>query len=106
MNAGTVEITDYKAKRIELSADVRVPAVLLLSERYNSKWQVTVDGQPARLLRCDFILRGVSLPPGKHTVVFHFAPPLTALYVSLTAIGIGIVLLGVLAVGKKSEDGE
>ncbi len=106
MNAGTVEITDYKAKRIELSADVKVPAVLLLSERYNSKWQVTVDGQPARLLRCDFILRGVSLPPGKHTVVFHFAPPLTALYVSLTAIGIGILLVGWLAVGGKSEDGE
>ncbi|HEX3800409.1 MAG TPA: hypothetical protein VH413_17075 [Verrucomicrobiae bacterium] len=106
-NPGAVEINpNYRSKRIEVSADVKVPSVLLLSERYSPKWKVTVDGQPAQLLRCDFILRGVFLTPGKHTVVFHFAPSLTALYVSLTAIIIGIALTVLLIVSGSEDETE
>ncbi len=95
---GTVTINpDYRAKRIELSAEVQVPAVLLLSERYNPKWQVTVDGQPAPLLRCDYIMRGIHLTPGHHAIVLKFVTPLATLYVSLSAIVMGLALIAWLA---------
>jgi len=35
-------------------------------DRYNPKWQVWVDGKPDRLLRCNFIERGV-FPPARQT---------------------------------------
>jgi hypothetical protein len=101
--AGTVEINpNYRSKRIELSADVKTPSVLLLVERYNPKWQVEVDGQPARLLRCDFIMRGVYLTPGRHHIVMRFVTPLATLYVSLAAIALGLVICGYLAFTKWS----
>ncbi|HWF18890.1 MAG TPA: hypothetical protein VG754_06455 [Verrucomicrobiae bacterium] len=94
---GTVEINpNYKSKRIEMQADVKVPSVLLFSERYNPKWQVEVDGKPGPLLRCDFIERGVYLTPGKHDVVMRFAPPITTLWISLAAIAVGLGLWGFL----------
>jgi len=106
-NPGTVEINpNYKSKRIELAADVKVPSVLMLSERYNPQWQVDVDGQPAPLLRCDFILRGVYLKPGKHEVVFHYAAPAKTLYVSLAAVLLGLGLAGFLIFDKSAEEEE
>jgi uncharacterized membrane protein YfhO len=75
-----------------------------LNDKYDPNWQVQVDGKPAPLLRANFIMRGVYLAPGSHTVEFRFQPPVGALYVSLTAIGLGLVLLGFLAgAGRKSE---
>jgi hypothetical protein len=106
-DAGTVTISpNYRSKRIELTADVQVPAILLLSERYNPKWKVEVDGQPAPLLRCDYIMRGIQLTPGHHTILLHFESPTGTLYVSLAAIAIGIVLTAWFAVQENKPRNE
>ena len=57
---------------------------------------MSVDGKPAQLLRCNFIMRGVYLAPGPHTVEFRFLLPNKPLYVTLAAIVTGIFLLGIL----------
>jgi uncharacterized membrane protein YfhO len=106
-NCTPVEINpNYKPMRVELEADVKAPSVLMLADRFNPKWQVEVDGKPAKLLRCNFIMRGVHLEPGKHEVVFHFVTNLHALYVSLSAIGFALVLGCTLAfTGKRGGTG-
>lgn len=93
-NAGTVEFTSYAPTRLEFRADVKAPAVLLLNDRYDANWIVTVDGKPAPLLRCNYIMRGVELPTGQHTVEFRFHTPLRASYISLAVMGVGVLLLG------------
>jgi uncharacterized membrane protein YfhO len=104
-SAGTVRIKDnYQPKRVELEADAKTPSVLLLNDKYNPHWKVVVDGKPETLLRCNFIMRGVYLQPGQHTVVFSYAPPINGLYVSLAAIVLGFVLLGFLAVSGRGEE--
>ena len=82
-SSGTVAFVSYSPKDLVLKADAKQPAVLLLNDKYDPNWQVLVDGHPAPLLRCNFIMRGVSLTPGTHTVEFHFRPPYRGLYVSL-----------------------
>jgi len=64
---------------------------------------VLVDGKPAPLLRCNFIMRGVYLTPGAHTVEFTFSLPLGPLYVTLSAIGLGILLCGFLFFSTRSS---
>lgn len=97
--AGTVEFASYAPKQIVLKASVsNAPAVLLLNDHYDPNWMVTVDGQPAPLLRCNYVMRGVYLSPGAHTVEFSFRPSTKPLYVSLGAMGVGAVLLIVLVV--------
>jgi len=41
------------------------------------------------------------LPEGHHTVEFKYEPPLTSLYVSLSAIGAGILLSGYLVISHR-----
>jgi hypothetical protein len=100
-NAGTVEFTSYAPKKIRLKAKAETPAVLLLNDKYDPSWQVWVDGNRAPLLRCNFIMRGVYLPPGEHTVEFRFEPPIGSLYISCAAVLVGLLLLGYLAMSNR-----
>jgi hypothetical protein len=102
--AVTVEFSGYAPKHIVLKSVAPVPTVLLLNDRYDPDWNVQVDGKPETLLRCNYLMRGVYLTPGSHTIAFRFQPPIGPLYVSLAAIGLGVVLLGlVLIVGRRSD---
>jgi uncharacterized membrane protein YfhO len=71
--------------------------VLLLNDKFHPDWTVSVDGKPERLLRCNYVMRGVQVPPGEHVIEFRFAPPINTLYVSLAAVAVGLVLCGFLA---------
>jgi len=102
--AGRVEFEHYEPKIVRLKAQSEDPAVLLLNDRYHPDWKVFVDGKLETLLRCNFIMRGVHLTPGVHTVEFRFEPPVRALYVSLTAVLTGMVLCGALVFSNKRKN--
>ena len=72
----------------------KAPSVLLLNDRIAPGWTVSVDQMPAKLLRCNFIMRGVFLSPGEHVVEFKFQPPLWTLYVSLAGC-LALIILSV-----------
>jgi hypothetical protein len=95
---GTVKITNYQSKHVTLLADAKTPAVLLLNDRTGDWWKVWVDDKPAPLLRCNYIMQGVLVPTGRHTVDFRYQPPLTYLYVTVTALIIGVLLGGYVVV--------
>jgi hypothetical protein len=102
-DAGAVEITDYHPKDIKLRAAAKLPAVLLLNERFAPAWSVSVDQQPASLLRCNYIMRGVFLTPGEHTVEFRYHPSLTTLCFSLGGWALGALVAGFLACRPKCK---
>jgi hypothetical protein len=103
-NAGTVEFASYDPNHIVLKANANASSILLLNDRFDPNWKVTVDGKPTTLLRANFIMRGVQLAPGAHTVEYRFAPPVNLFYVSLSAIILGFALLGFLAVSNRREE--
>jgi len=103
-NSGSVEFKSYAPKHIVFSTQAAAPTVLLLNDKYDPNWRVSVDGQPAQLLRCNFLMRGVYLPAGPHTVEFQFSLPSKPLYVTLTAIGFGILLCGFLFLAERRRD--
>jgi len=91
---GTTEIIHYTPKKIELQTDAPGPSVLLLNDQFDPAWKATVDGQPAKVLRANFIMRGVELPAGKHSVVFKYEPRSITLAMSAiaTTLGVGLSL--------------
>jgi Bacterial membrane protein YfhO len=93
---GQVEFVRYAPKNIELKADAASGSVLLLNDKYDPAWHVWVDGKPAPLLRCNYIMRGVQVPAGQHVVRFRFQPSNTIFFVSLSAVILGLLLCGYL----------
>src|ERR1019366_1771650 len=102
-NSGTVEFKSYAPKHLVFAANAAAPSVLLLNDKYDPHWSVTVDGKPAELLRCNFLMRGVYLTRGQHTVEFQFKLSDSPMYVTLTAIAIGILLCGFLIVSNRHK---
>ncbi len=105
--AGTVEITSHAPKRVVLHAKAAGPSVLLLNDKYDPNWKVTVDGQPSKLLRCNYVMRGVQVPAGDHQVEFRFtASPigLFALSVSVLGLAVGAGLLLLLGFSGQPEE--
>jgi hypothetical protein len=95
-SAGSVIFTSFAPKEIRLEAVAPVPSVLLLNDHFDPDWKVYVDGEQATLLRCNFIMRGVVVPAGSHQIQFRFSPRFTPLYLSLSAIVVGLFLTGLL----------
>jgi hypothetical protein len=91
-NSGSVEFTSYTPKDIKFHTQAATPTVLLLNDEFDPHWRVFVDGKPAPLLRANFIMRGVYLPAGEHSVEFRFSLSVKPLFVTLSAI----VVFGIL----------
>ena len=89
-----VKFASYSPRRLTFKVNAAESSVLLLNDRFDPAWTVRVDGQPAPLLRCNYIMRGVHLAKGEHTVEFSFQPPVTSFYVSLTALLVSVGLCG------------
>ncbi|MBN1886999.1 MAG: hypothetical protein JW850_03380 [Thermoflexales bacterium] len=67
-------IERYSANEMHLSANVPVPAYLVLSEVYYPGWRAWVDERPVAVLPADFVLRAVYLEPGVHRLRLAFQP--------------------------------
>jgi hypothetical protein len=100
---GTVEITHYEPKRIELKASAAAPSILLVTDKFDPEWKARVDGKETKILRANYAMRGVFLPPGAHQVTMSFEPPVKWLYVSLAGIALGILLWLVLIFAPKRD---
>jgi len=95
---GDVSITSYHPKDIQLQASAKTPAVLLYNDRTAHDWRVWVDGKQSQLLHCNYIMRGVFLPQGPHTVEFRYQPTLVPLCITLSAFVMGILLAAYLII--------
>lgn len=71
----TVRFTSYQANALSLTAVLRSPGLLVLSEIDYPGWHAEVDGRPAPIYRADGIVRSVYLPAGSHVIRFWFDPP-------------------------------
>ena len=48
---------------------------LVLSEIYYPVgWEATIDGEPASIYKTDFVLRGLQVPAGDHTITMSYKP--------------------------------
>jgi len=67
-------VVDLSGARVEITTQAPSPAFLVLSDVYYPGWTATIDGQETKIFRTNYALRGVAVPSGGHTVVFHYRP--------------------------------
>lgn len=70
-----VSITSYKANEITLQTSSSEDQFLVLSEiYYPAGWTATIDGEPTKIYKTNFVLRGLQIPAGDHTISMSFEP--------------------------------
>ena len=70
-----IQLESYKPDRLEYRYRSSEPGVMLFSEVYYPHgWKAMIDGKPVEHFRANWILRGMQVPAGEHTISFRFEP--------------------------------
>lgn len=70
-----IRMTKYKPNAVTYASRSDADRLAVFSEVYYANgWKAYVDGQPAPHFRANWILRGMVVPAGEHTVEFKFYP--------------------------------
>jgi hypothetical protein len=70
----SAEIVFYSPDKITVRAELDSPGLLVLSEMWYPGWRAYDNGEEKPIYRTDYLLRGVYLDPGQHTVDFIYEP--------------------------------
>lgn len=95
--SGEIELVEYTPNYLKYEYDAPAEALAVFSEIYFPEgWTVKIDGKEADYFVADYILRGMELPAGKHTVEWSFRAPHWGLISTIMAICSIVVLLFVV----------
>jgi hypothetical protein len=104
---GTIELTSYSPNRLTYRYNVPEGGLAIFSEvYYPAGWKAYIDSQEVEILRANYILRGLELTPGEHTVEFVFAPESfkSGKNISLcSSIALILLLLGSIIVSNRQN---
>ena len=60
---------------------------------YENGWKATIDGKDTEILNVNYVLRGLQIPAGKHTIEFKFEPQVVKTGSTITLISSVVMLL-------------
>lgn len=74
-STATISISDYKPNYLKYQSNNNSDGFAVFSEIYYSNgWKSFIDGKEMPHYRVDYVLRGMIIPKGKHTIEFKFEP--------------------------------
>jgi hypothetical protein len=107
----SVSLEDIGLHNLRMIAETDKNSLLTVSEiYYPAGWNAYIDGKKVDIIPVNYILRGIIVPPGKHTLEMKFEPTSYKLSITLSLIGIiatfALVLVGTYLYIKDNFKGE
>ena len=96
-STASVKITDYQDEIISAEVNASGNNFLFLGNTYlPTGWKAYIDGEKTKIYRVNHGFMGITVPPGKHTIEFKYAP--ISFYISkyLSLILSSLVLIGII----------
>ncbi len=99
-SAASIKLTQYDPQSLTYTSNAKTEQFAVFSEIWygpNKGWQAYVDGKPVEHIRVNYLLRGMRVPAGKHTIEYKFDPKSYETGKMVSGIS-SIVLIGLLGV--------
>ena len=96
-STATIVLEKYRPNRLTYKTKASSEQLAVFSEIYYPGWKVTIDGKEVTHFRADWILRGMLVPAGEHTIVFDFHPDTYVLADNVSAYSSFLILLLLIA---------
>ncbi|WP_435412550.1 YfhO family protein [Psychroserpens mesophilus] len=109
-STATIKLTEYKPNYLKYNTSNPNEGFAVFSEMfYDQGWQAYLDGQEVSHQRVNYVLRGMVIPSGEHTIEFKFEPQVVKTGSSIalaSSILFGILVLGGFFVAFKKRTNE
>ena len=106
--SATIKLTKYNNDTVEYATNAPVEQFAVFSEiYYPAGWNAYVDGKKTNYYKVDYLLRGMPVPAGSHTISFRFEPESYAISSKVAMIAgilLYIVLLGGLFMSYRKKE--
>jgi Bacterial membrane protein YfhO len=90
---GTIRLTKHLPNELSYQTESDQDQFAVFSEiYYPNGWNASIDGKKANHICVDYLLRGMEIPAGKHTVIFRYEPETYSRGNSISLIGSILVL--------------
>ena len=99
----TVEFVEQASNRVVLDAKLDRPGIVILADVFYPGWTLTIDGQPAPILRTNRLMRGATVGSGRHRLVYRYEPKSFWVGAVISLSGIVFLLGGSFAVFRHSR---
>lgn len=93
----TIEMISYKPNHLKYVSNNSKNGFGVFSEMYYEKgWIATIDGKETKIFNVNYVLRGLQIPAGKHTIEFKFEPQVvkTGSMISLISTLLMLLVIG------------
>lgn len=71
----SIQLVSYEPNQLKYVSNISNEGFAVFSEMYyQNGWKATIDGKEAQILNVNYVLRGLKVPSGKHTIEFKFEP--------------------------------
>lgn len=102
-NAGTATVTSTAPDQLDVEVRANAPCLLVVGDRIDPGWSATLDGVATRVVRADFLFRGVSLGGGVHHVHFSYRTPGKQTGMVISGMTVIALLLAATVAWKKAR---
>ncbi|GGK57829.1 MULTISPECIES: YfhO family protein [Flavobacteriaceae] len=90
----SIELTSYKANELIYESNSLENQFAVFSEiYYENGWNAYVNGELKRHYRINYVLRGMVIPKGKHTITFKFEPTVIKRGTTITLVSYLFLIL-------------
>lgn len=94
-----INLIEYKPNYLKYESENKADGLAVFSEVYYPHgWHVFIDGVEVPHFRVDYILRGLEIPKGKHSIEFKFIPEVVSKGSTLALISSILMLIAALGV--------
>ncbi len=109
-STATISLTHYQANELSYQSNTLLKQFAVFSEiYYKDGWNAYIDGELTEIYQVNYVLRGIEIPEGKHTIEFKFEPTIIKKGNTITLISYALLLLiplGWFFVEKKKNNNE
>ncbi len=106
-NSARIILETYKPNYLKYVSNNANEGLAVFSEMYYGKgWNAYIDGKSVDHIRVDYVLRGLNIPAGKHTIEFKFEPQVIktgSMITLISSIGMLLLLAGRIYFEKKKK---
>ena len=96
-SGGRAELESFTPDRQTYQVQTPAEGLLVFSEiHYPEGWSITIDGEPAEMLRVNYAFRAVVVPQGNHEVEMAFDVPAVGSARTVASAGSVLILLALL----------